>query len=232
MLFRSLGQELHLVGTKWRVVGIFDAGNTAFNSEIWGDVNILLSSFRREQFSSVTFRMQPGADFEGLKLRLEKDPRLAVSIQRERDYYEAQSQDLAMFIRYLGIFVSIVFSMGAVIGAMITMYSAVANRIREIGILRALGFSQMVVFWAFVKECLVIGFVGGVCGLVLASSLSFITFATTNFATFADLAFGFKLTPAISLWSLVFALLMSLAGGALPAFRAARLPIIDTLRAE
>jgi putative ABC transport system permease protein len=228
----DIGQTIRLVGADWKVVGLFDAGNAAFSSEIWGDVNILMPSFRREQFSSVTFKPRRDADFQTLKDTLEKDPRLGTSVMHEPDFYEAQSKDLSTFIRYLGGFVSIVFSLGAVIGAMITMYSAVATRVREIGILRAIGFSRTSIFSAFLKECLLMGLLGGVLGIILASSLSVMTFATTNFANWADISFGFQLTPGIAAAGLAFALVMSFIGGALPALRAARVEIVDSLRAE
>jgi putative ABC transport system permease protein len=228
----GLGQTIRLVGTDWKVVGLFDVGNTAFSSEIWGDVNILMPSFRREQFSSVTFKPRRDVDYQTLKNTLEKDPRLGVSVMHEPEFYEAQSKDLATFIRYLGGFVSVVFSLGAVIGAMITMYSAVATRVREIGILRAIGFSRASIFSAFVKECLLMGLLGGILGIILASSLSVGTFATTNFASWADVTFGFQLTPGIAAAGVAFALIMSFIGGALPALQAARVEIVDSLRAE
>ena len=228
----DIGQQLRFAGINWTIVGVFDASGSAFDSEIWGDVDVMLPAFRREQFSSLTFRPFGGADFEAMRLRLEKDPRLSVALQRERDFYQAQSKDLAAFIEVLGGAVSLVFSAGAIIGAMITMYASVASRVREIGILRALGFSRMLIFSAFLKECSLLGILGGCVGVVLASSLSFFTFATTNFATFADLTFGFELTPKIALYSLGFALLMSVLGGALPALRAARMPIISSIRGD
>ena len=228
----NIGDKLQLFGTQWTVVGVFDAGATAFSSEAWGDVNVLMPACRREQFSSVSFKLAPGADYDALKQRLEKDPRLSVTIERERDFYEGQSRDLGNFIRYLGTFVSIVFSLGAMIGATITMFSSVASRTREIGILRALGFSRSVIFTAFLRECLVIGALGAVVGVACASALTYVTFATTNFTSFADLAFGFRMTPGIAAAGMLFALLMSVLGGALPAWKAARMDIVSTMRAE
>lgn len=227
----DIGQSIRLVGTDWPIVGIFDAGNSAFSSEIWGDVNVLMPSFKRDRFSSVTFRLVAGADFENLKHRLENEPRLSVTVKREQEFYAAQSSLLAKFITYIGGFISVIFSFGAVIGAMITMYSAVSNRTREIAILRILGFSRWSVFVAFVKESAIIGLLGGVVGVLAASILSNFTITTINYSTFAEIAFGFALTPSIACWGVGFALIMGLFGGALPAWGASRMKILDALRA-
>ena len=226
----DIGQSIRLVGTDWPIVGIFDAGNSGFSSEIWGDVDVLMPSFKRDRFSSVTFRLADGADFEGLKKRLENEPRLSVTVKREQEFYASQSSLLAKFITYIGGFISVIFSFGAVIGAMITMYSAVSNRTREIAILRILGFSRWSVFLAFVKESAIIGLLGGIVGVTTASILSSFTITTINYSTFAEIAFGFSLTPSIACWGLGFALVMGLVGGALPAWRASRMRILEALR--
>ncbi len=226
----EIGQKIRLFGTEWEVVGLFDGGRSAFNSEIWGDVNAFMPTFKRDQFSSLLFKLAPGVDFAKLKPRLENDKRYQVSVMRENDFYAAQSDFLATFIRIIGGFISVVFSLGAVIGAMITMYAAVASRVREIGILRAIGFRRRAVFVAFVLECLMISLVGGVLGVALASLMSFVAFSTTNFSTFAEVAFDFTLTPSIVVWGLGFSLLMGLVGGALPARAASRLKVLDAIR--
>lgn len=228
----DIGESFRLVGTDWTIVGRFDAGSSAFSSEIWGDADVMMPAFRRERFSSVTFRLRPSSDFSALKSKLENDRRLSVSALRETDFYESQSRQLALFITILGTFISVVFSLGAIIGATITMYGSVANRVREIGVLRALGFSRTAVFSAFSIECLTLALLGGALGIGCASVLTTVSFATTNFATFADLAFGFSLTPRIAAYGLLFALVMGLVGGALPALRAARLRVVDALRAR
>ena len=226
----AVGSTLRLVGSDWLITGIFDAGNSAFSSEVWGDVDVMMPSFRRERFSSVTFQMSSGANFESIKERLQNDRRLSVSLFREREFYESQSRALSIFIGIIGGVISAVFSLGAIIGAMITMYSSVANRVREIGILRALGFSRRAIFLAFVRECLLVGFVGGVLGVIAALGLSLVRFATTNFSTFSEVAFGFTMTPKIACFGILFALAMGLIGGALPAWRASRLQIVEALR--
>jgi len=146
-------------------------------------------------------------------------------------FYADQSEQLSKFISYLGTTISIIFSIGAVIGAMITMYASVASRTAEIGTLRALGFSRAAILVAFLTEALLLGLLGGAVGLVAASFMQALSISTTNFQTFAELAFSFTLTPAIVLWSLTFALAMGFVGGFLPAARAARMKIVDALRA-
>jgi ABC-type antimicrobial peptide transport system permease subunit len=194
------------------------------------DAEQLIQAFRRPVFSSLTLRLKNPTDFPALKVRLEDDPRLAVEVKQEKQYYAEQSEMLATFIRVLGIFVTLIFSIGAIIGAMITMYAAVANRTVEIGTLRALGFPRRSILTAFLIESLLLSFIGGLVGLLLASILQTMTVSTTNFATFSELAFRFALSPAIVLQSMVFAMVMGLLGGFLPAARAARQDIIRALR--
>jgi ABC-type antimicrobial peptide transport system permease subunit len=227
----GLNDTLTFARSTWTVVGIFDAGRTGFGSEIWGDVNQLLQAFRRPAYSSVIFRLRDPEAFAALKARIESDPRLTVEVKREVAYYRDQSEVMAKFLRILGTSLSIVFSIGAVVGAMITMYAAVANRTAEIGTLRALGFRRRAILTAFLSESLLLGLIGGAGGLACASGLQFFAVSTTNFQTFAELAFRFTLSPAIVADGLGFALLMGLAGGLLPALRAARMNIVDALRA-
>ena len=141
----------------WKIVGIFDAGNSGFSSEIWGDVDQLMQAFRRPAYSSVIFRLRDPSEFETVKSRLESDPRLTLEAKRETRYYAEQSEMMAKFLRILGISLTIIFSLGAVIGAMVTMYSAVANRTAEIGTLRALGFQRRSILTAFLLESLFLG---------------------------------------------------------------------------
>jgi ABC-type lipoprotein release transport system permease subunit len=226
----GLNETLTFARSTWTVVGIFDAGRTGFNSEIWGDVNQFQQAFRRPAYSSVVFRMRDPEAFAALKKRIESDPRLSLEAKREVTYYRDQSEVMAKFLRILGTSLSIIFSIGAVVGAMITMYAAVANRTSEIGTLRALGFRRSAILTAFLAESLLLGFAGGAGGLLLASGLQFFSVSTTNFQTFAELAFKFTLSPAIIADGLLFALSMGLAGGLLPAVRAARMNIVEALR--
>ncbi|MBI5657295.1 MAG: ABC transporter permease [Geobacter sp.] len=228
----GLGETLRFGMRTWTVVGIFDAGATGFSSEIWGDVDQLMQAFRRPVYSSVVFKLRDTGQFRALKERIESDPRLTLEAKRETRYYEDQSEAMATFLRIMGLALTIIFSLGAVIGAMITMYAAVANRITEIGTLRALGFTRTSILIAFVCEALFLGLLGGVVGMVCASFMQLITISTMNWQSFAELAFSFTLTPSIIGKGLLFSLIMGLVGGVLPAFRAANMKIVDALRAS
>ncbi|HOX88591.1 MAG TPA: ABC transporter permease [Burkholderiaceae bacterium] len=228
----EVGQQLSFAGRQWTVVGVSDAGKTAFDSEIWGDVDQLMQAFRRGAYSSMIARLNRPEDFDALRARLDEDPRLKVTVKRERQFYEDQSRALSNFITLLGMALSVIFSLGAMIGAAITMYAAVATRTAEIGTLRALGFRRASVLVAFLTESLLLAVVGGLAGLGAASFLTAITISTTNFQSFSELAFSFQLTPRIVVQSLAFALLMGLVGGFLPAIKASRMKIVDALRAD
>ncbi len=227
----SVGESVRFASREWTIVGIFDAGRTGFDSEIWGDAEQMLQAFRRTSFSSVIFKLADSERFDAVKQQLETDPRLTIEAKREKRFYADQSETLAKFISYLGASISIIFSIGAIIGAMITMYASVASRTAEIGTLRALGFRRTAILGAFLVESLLLGLVGGVIGLAAASLMQTLSFSTVNFQTFAEIAFGFTLTPSIVGWSLAFAVAMGFVGGFLPAARAARMKIVDALRA-
>jgi ABC-type antimicrobial peptide transport system permease subunit len=216
---------------RWTVVGIFDAGNTGFSSEIWGDVDQVMQAFRRPVYSSLIFRLNNQAAFPAAKTAIETDPRLTLEAKREKRYYLDQSEMMAKFLRILGLSLTVIFSIGAIIGAMITMYSAVANRIGEIGTMRALGFRRRSILAAFLAESLLLGLIGGGTGLFFASFMQFITVSTVNFQTFSELAFKFTLTGRIVLQAMAFSLVMGFIGGMLPALRASRMKIVEALRA-
>lgn len=226
----GLGDSLRLAQRDWRVVGVFDAGNTAFSSEIWGDADQLMQAFRRQAYSVVVLGLRDPAGLDALKARLEADPRLQVEVLREDVYYREQSEMMATFLRILGIALTAIFSTGAVVGAMITMYAAVANRVGEIGTLRALGFGRGIILTAFLLESVFLGLLGGLVGLLAASLLTVIDVSTTNFQTFSELAFSFTLDLDTVLQALGFSVFMGFVGGALPAFRAARMEILTALR--
>lgn len=227
----GIGETLWFGLREWTVVGTFDAGNSGFDSEIWGDAVQFMQAFRRPVYSSLLFKLNAAENFDRVRAQLESDQRLTVEAKRENIYYEEQSRLLANFIRYLGLTLSIIFSVGAVIGAMITMYASVANRTAEIGTLRALGFRKRSILAAFLSEAVLLGLVGGCVGLTLASFMQLFTISTMNWQSFSELAFSFTLTPEIVVKTLLFALIMGVVGGFLPAVRAARLNIIDALRA-
>jgi putative ABC transport system permease protein len=227
----SIGEILRFGMRDWRVVGIFDAGNSGFNSEIWGDADQLMQAFRRTVYSSVIFKVRDPSEFERVKKRIESDPRLTVEAKRENRFYAEQSERMANFLRILGTTLTIIFSLGAIIGAMITMYSAVATRTGEIGTMRALGFKKISILGAFMVEALLLGLIGGCLGLFLASFLQLLTISTMNFQTFSELAFSFTLTFDIFWKGLGFSLVMGFVGGVLPAVRASRMNIVESLRA-
>ena len=228
----QIGQQIKFGGDLWTVVGIFDSGGSGFDSEAWGDLNQIADAFRRSSFSTVTFRLKNPDDLSDLVTAFDGDNRLQYFVpKREKKFFEEQSEMMATFIRILGLFITIIFSTGATIGAMITMYGAVANRTVEIGTLRALGFYRRSILIAFLGESFVLSLSGGLFGLALASALQFFTISTLNLGSFSELAFSFALSPSIIATSLGFSLLMGLIGGFLPAVRAARLDIIQALRA-
>ena len=227
----AIGETMRFGSRDWTVVGVFDAGRTGFDSEVWGDAEQMLQAFRRTVFSVLVFRLADSARFDAVKAAIESDPRLTLEAKRETRFYADQSEALSKFISYLGSMISIIFSIGAIIGAMITMYASVASRTAEIGTLRALGFSRAAILGAFLAEALLLGLLGGVVGLLCASTMQALSISTTNFQTFAELAFKFSLTPGIVLAALAFALVMGFVGGFLPAARAARMKIVDALRA-
>jgi|SRR5690242_2038244 putative ABC transport system permease protein len=229
----GLGAELAFAGDRWTVVGITDAGGTAFDSEIWGDVDQFMQAAGRPVYSSLTFRLADAGRFDPLKARLQADPRFqSIDLKHERDYYKEQSQTLATFIRILGLVVTIIFSFGSMIGAMITMYAAVANRTVEVGTLRALGFRRRSVLTAFLVESVMLAVVGGALGVALAALLSFTRISVVNFQSFSEIGFGFALSLGVIWSALLFAVVMGVIGGFLPAVRASRLSIVNALRAS
>jgi ABC-type lipoprotein release transport system permease subunit len=226
----GIGEKLRFGMRDWTVVGIFDAGSTGYSSEIWGDVDQLMQAFRRPVYSSVLFRLRDPSELVRVKQRIETDPRLTLEAKRETRYYRDQSEVMATFLRVMGVTLTSIFSLGAVIGAMITMYAAVASRISEIGTLRALGFHRRSILTAFLLESMLLGLAGGLTGLFFASFMQLLTISTMNWQTFSELAFTFTLTRGVAFQSLGFSLIMGFVGGVLPAARAARMNIVEALR--
>jgi ABC-type antimicrobial peptide transport system permease subunit len=228
----EIGQQIQ-IGTKyWTIVGVTDAGKTGFASEIWADADNIMAEFNRTTtFSSFTFRLKNTDDYETIKTKLETEQRLQdLDVKREQQFYREQSEGMSVFIKALGLIITIIFSVGAMIGAMITMYAAVANRTVEIGTLRALGFRRRSILTAFLVEALTLSLIGGALGLILASFMQFVSFSTTNFSTFSELAFGFSLSTDVIVQTIIFALVMGVVGGFFPAVRASRMNIINALR--
>ena len=228
----AVGDSVKLGGTSWEVVGSFDAGGSAFDSEIWCDANLLNSTFQRPAgiHQSVTARLARTDALAALQRRFELDPRMRVRVERETEYYMKASQMMTTFISVLGSLVALVMALGAVFAALNTMYSAVAERSREIATIRALGFGAGAVIVSFVLEALVIAGVGGVIGSLAALPLNGLVTQTMNFQTFSHLSFAFRVTPEVIAAGLGFGLFMGLVGGLPPAVRAARLPVAEALR--
>ena len=229
----GIGDKVRFAGDDWTIVGTFEAEDSGFESEFWGDAFQLLDAFNRgNSVSTLTLKLDSPENFDAFEKAFVSDRRLnQFEAKIEQDFFEEQSEFLATFIRILGIFITVIFSLGATIGAMITMYAAVANRTVEIGTLRALGFKRRSIMVAFLFESLLVSILGGAIGLVLASFLQFFSISTLNFTSFSELQFSFAITPDIIIASLIFAGAMGVLGGFLPSVRAARLKIIDSLRA-
>ena len=228
----TLGKTIRLGSVRWQVVGIFDAGGSSFDSEVWADAHLLSAAYNRPDntFQSVTVHLTSPEALNQLKNSVTSDPRLNVDVAREIDYYAKQSTNMTTLITRLGGFVAFVMAIGAVFGALNTMYSAVADRGREIATMRALGFGGPSVVFSFLIEALLISFVGGALGCLAVLRLNGLTTSTINFQTFSNLAFAFKITPDLLLMGIVFALAMGILGGLFPAVRAARLPVATALR--
>ncbi len=228
----DLGDTLRFAGMTWTVVGIFDSEGSAFDSEVWCDSALLNQAYNRPPYvySSVTARLSSPAGFQAFKDRLTSDPQLNVSVDREIDYYASRSELFTTFILVIGMGVALVMGIGAIFGALNTMYSAVAERSREIATMRALGFGSISVVFSFMIEALLIAAVGGAIGCIAVLPLNGLTTSTLNFQTFSSIAFAFRISPALVLVGMIFALLMGLVGGTPPAIRAARRPVSAALR--
>jgi putative ABC transport system permease protein len=229
----EIGQSLKFGTRNWLIVGVFEAEKSGFESEIWGDIEQMMSAFNRPYYSTMIARLRDQNQKSSFKTRFESETRLQqLQIKGEKEYYNEQSRPLASFLTVLGLIITVIFSVGAMIGAMITMYASVANRTVEIGTLRALGFLRRNILLAFLLESLLIALIGGALGILLASALQFITISMLNFSSFSEIAFSFHLTPLIVTAAFVFALAMGIIGGFFPAIRASRLNIVNALRAS
>jgi putative ABC transport system permease protein len=229
----EVGKTVALGAGTWKIVGMFDAGGSAFDSEVWADASVLNGNYDRPPnlFQSATARLTSVDDFDAFKATLAGDPRTTVEAQREQDYYASKSQIVTKLIKVLGSLVALVMALGAVFGALNTMYSAVSERSREIAVLRAIGFGGGSIVLSFVVESLLIAFVGGVVGCLAVLPVNGLTTGTMNWQTFSHLAFAFRITPGLLAAGMAFALFMGLLGGLPPAVRAARANVAHTLRA-
>ncbi len=228
----DLGQKLHFGGTDWEVVGIFTAGGGISESEIWADAAVLQPAYHRDgEYQSVYAKLASPGAFDQFAAALKANPQLDVRVVRESDYFAEQSSVLTLFIKTIGILVAVLMGLGALFGALNTMYGAVAARTREIATLRALGFGAGPVILSVMFESLVLALAGGVVGSVAAYWVfNGFTAATMNWQTFSQVAFAFRVTPAIIASAAAVSIIIGVAGGFFPALRAARLPIASALR--
>jgi ABC-type lipoprotein release transport system permease subunit len=226
----EVGQSITIARRQWQVVGAFEAGGAAFESEIWADADQIADAARRTGFSTMTVRLKSPSEFDSLRTTVDADPRWNLEAKREDRFYEEASGPLATFIRVLGTVIAVFFSFGATLGAMITMYAQVASRVREVGTLRALGFRRRSVMGSFLIESLILALLGAAAGCVFAAMLGATTFTTTNWTSFTEIKFKFHFAPEIALQATIFAIAMGFIGGLLPAARAARLPIAEATK--
>jgi putative ABC transport system permease protein len=226
----GVGETLRFAGRDWTVACRFTAGGSAFESEIWGENEQILPVFRGESFQSVTFRLKDPAAFEEAKRTLEADKRVTVDVHREADFYTQQSQLLGRILEILAIMITSIMAVGAIFGAINTMYAAVAARSSEIAVLLTLGFHPRSVLASFLAESALIAVVGGVIGALLALPINGLITSTTNWASFSEIAFTFRVTPGLLLAGMAFAVVMGLVGGFFPARRAARMAVVQALR--
>lgn len=226
----AVGDTMRFAGRDWVVVGHFTAGGSSFESEIWGENEQFMPVFRGEVFQSVSFRLREPAAFEEAKRALEGDQRMTVDAHRETEFYASQSELLTRILEFLAFVITSIMAVGAVFGAVNTMYAAVGARTPEIAVLLTLGFKPRSVLASFLAESAVIALAGGVIGCLLALPINGIVTSTTNWNSFTEVAFAFRVTPGLLLSGLVFAVVMGVLGGFFPARRAAKLPVVQALR--
>jgi putative ABC transport system permease protein len=227
----EVGSTVRLGETSWKIVGLFASGGSLSESELWADADVLMPAYRRTLFQSVHVELDSAPSFDRFKDALTTDPRLDVKVVREADYYIEQSQTLTTIISTLGLGITLLMAVGAIFGAILTMYSAVASRTREIATLRALGFGSGPVEISVLAESLVLAAAGGVIGGLLAYLIfnGYHT-STLNWRTFSQVTFAFRVTPRLLIAAIVITLPMGLIGGLFPALRAGRMPIAAALR--
>jgi ABC-type lipoprotein release transport system permease subunit len=226
----EIGATLRFGGRDWNVVCHFSAGGSAFESEIWVENEQVMPVFRGDVFQSVTFRLKDPAAFEDAKRALEADPRLGVDVQRESVFYAGQIGILGIMLRALAIAITTIMAVGAIFGAVNTMYAAVASRTSEIAVLLTVGFRPWQVLLSFLAESALIALVGAVLGALLALPVNGIVTSTTNWSSFSEIAFSFRITPLLMLIGIAFGVVMGVAGGFFPAWQAARLRVVQALR--
>jgi ABC-type lipoprotein release transport system permease subunit len=226
----NIGDVLRFANRDWKVVCRFTADGSSFESEIWGENEQFLNVFRGNAFQDVAFRLKDPAGFDDAKRAFLADQRIQIDAHRESEFYASQSELLGNILRFLAIMITAIMSVGAVFGAVNTMYAAVSSRTPEIAVLLTLGFHPRSVLASFLAESAVIAFIGGVLGCLLALPINGVVTSTTNWASFSEIAFAFRVTPQLLIAGLTFAVVMGVIGGFFPARRASRLPVIQALR--
>lgn len=227
----AIGNTVAFGGAEWTIVGQFSAGGSSFESEIWGENEQFMPVFRGEIFQSITFRMADPSAFDGVQSTLENDARLSVDAFREREFYENQSEMLGAVLKFIAVFIASIMAIGAVFGAVNTMYAAVASRGPEIGVLLTLGFRPRSVMSSFLAEAVLIALIGGAIGCLMALPINGLVTSTTNWTSFSEVAFAFRVTPGLLLNGMIFAAVMGVIGGLLPARFAAKQQVVEALRA-
>lgn len=226
----AIGQSMFFAGRPWEVVCHFTAGGSAFESEIWGETEQVMPALRRTAFQSMSFRLADPGSFEEAKRSLEADKRFTVDVHRESEFYAQQSQLLGNILRILAILITSIMAVGAIFGAVNTMYAAVSSRMPEIAVLLTLGFKPRSVLASFLIESALVAALGGVIGCLLALPLNGLVTSTTNWASFSEIAFAFRITPGLLLAGMIFAVVMGMLGGFFPARRASKVPVVQALR--
>jgi putative ABC transport system permease protein len=226
----GVGQTMQFAGRPWTVTCHFAAAGSAFESEIWGENEQIKPAMRRDNFQSLAFRLADPASFEEAKRALEADKRFTVDVYRESAFYAKQSELLGNILRILAIMITTIMAVGAIFGAVNTMYAAVQSRTPEIAVLLTLGFRPRSILASFLAESAVIALIGGIVGCLLALPMNGVVTSTTNWANFSEMAFSFRITPGLLLAGLVFAVVMGTLGGFFPARRASKVPVAQGIR--
>ena len=228
----DIGDKFRIQATDYSVVGLFEAGGKAFESEIWVDVNSLANATKRDTFSSVLLRVKDASVLGPLAKRISDDQRLHLKAVPERTFYEDQQGAASGVLKVLAVFIAFIMAVGAGFAGMNTMYAAVARRTKEIGTLRVLGFSRRSILISFVLESMAIAIIGVGIGILLSLPLNFVSTGTANFTNFSEIAFNFRVTPDLMLSALIFGAGIGFLGSLLPSIRASRFKIVDALRAS
>src|SRR5215510_9069704 len=227
----EIGDKFRIQTTDYTVVGLFDSGGKAFESEIWVDINSLASTTKRPEYTSVLLRANDQNALTALTKRITEDPNLHLKALSERNFYEEQQGVASGALKGLAVFIAFIMAVGAGFAGMNTMYAAVARRTKEIGTLRVLGFSRLSILIAFLLESIAIALIGAAIGIVLALPLNFVSTGTSNWVTFSEIAFNFRVTFDLMIMALIFGGIIGLVGSLLPSIRASRFRIVDALRA-